>query len=243
MKPPKAETRSSLIAKKLKLAAQKQNRRKSKRIVIVDDHPVLRKGLGRIINSNDDFVICGEAGEANEGMALIRRERPDLVIADIGLPGASGIELTKNIRAEFPSMPVLILSMHEESLYAMRALRAGATGYIIKQEAIEKIADAVREVLNGRRYLSPAISQQLSTNSEEQAEARSATPIAQLTDRELEILELIGKGREVREIAEQLRLSPKTVETHRTHIKEKLNLKNARGVARFAVQWLAEQSA
>ena len=243
MKPPKAETRSSLIAKKLKLAAQKQNRRKSKRIVIVDDHPVLRKGLGRIINSNDDFVICGEAGEANEGMALIRRERPDLVIADIGLPGASGIELTKNIRAEFPSMPVLILSMHEESLYAMRALRAGATGYIIKQEAIEKIADAVREVLSGRRYLSPAISQQLSTNSEEQAEARSATPIAQLTDRELEILGLIGKGREVREIAEQLRLSPKTVETHRTHIKEKLNLKNARGVARFAVQWLAEQSA
>ena len=243
MKPPKAETRSSLIAKKLKLAAQKQNRRKSKRIVIVDDHPVLRKGLGRIINSNDDFVICGEAGEANEGMALIRRERPDLVIADIGLPGASGIELTKNIRAEFPDMPVLILSMHEESLYAMRALRAGATGYIIKQEAIEKIADALREVLNGRRYLSPAISQQLGANSEEQAGTRSATPIAQLTDRELEILELIGKGREVREIAEQLRLSPKTVETHRTHIKEKLNLKNARGVARFAVQWLAEQSA
>ena len=243
MKPPKAETRPSLVVERLKLAAQKQNRRKSKRIVIVDDHPVLRKGLGRIINSNDDFVVCGEAGEANEGMALIRRERPDLVIADIGLPGASGIELTKNIRAEFPSMPVLILSMHEESLYAMRALRAGATGYIIKQEAIEKIADAVREVLSGRRYLSPAISQQLSTNSEEQAEARSGTPIAQLTDRELEILELIGKGREVREIAEQLRLSPKTVETHRTHIKEKLNLKNARGVARFAVQWLAEQSA
>ena len=243
MKPPKAETRSSLIAKKLKLAAQKQNRRKSKRIVIVDDHPVLRKGLGRIINSNGDFVVCGEAGEANEGMALIRRERPDLVIADIGLPGASGIELTKNIRAEFPDMPVLILSMHEESLYAMRALRAGATGYIIKQEAIEKIADALREVLSGRRYLSPAISQQLGANSEEQAGTRSATPIAQLTDRELEILELIGKGREVREIAEQLRLSPKTVETHRTHIKEKLNLKNARGVARFAVQWLAEQSA
>ena len=243
MKPPKAETRPSLVVERLKLAAQKQNRRQSKRIVIVDDHPVLRKGLGRIINSNDDFVVCGEAGEANEGMALIRRERPDLVIADIGLPGASGIELTKNIRAEFPSMPVLILSMHEESLYAMRALRAGATGYIIKQEAIEKIADAVREVLSGRRYLSPAISQQLSTNSEEQAEARSGTPIAQLTDRELEILELIGKGREVREIAEQLRLSPKTVETHRTHIKEKLNLKNARGVARFAVQWLAAQSA
>jgi DNA-binding NarL/FixJ family response regulator len=243
MKPPKAETRSSLIAERPKLAAQKQNRRQSKRIVIVDDHPVLRKGLGRIINSNDGFVVCGEAGEANEGMALIRREKPDLVIADIGLPGASGIELTKNIRTEFPDMPVLILSMHEESLYALRALRAGAAGYIVKQEAIEKIADALREVLNGRRYLSPAISQQLSTSSEAQAGTRSATPIAELTDRELEVLELIGKGREVREIAEQLRLSPKTVETHRTHIKEKLKLKNARGVARFAVQWLAKQSA
>jgi len=243
MKPPKAETRSSLIAKRPKLATQKQDYRQSKRIVIVDDHPVLRKGLGRILNSNDDFVVCGEAGEANDAMALIRKEKPDLVIADIGLPGASGIELTKNICAEFPGIAVLILSMHEESLYASRALRAGAAGYIVKQEAIEKIADAVREVLNGRRYLSPAISQQLSTSFEAQAGARSATPIAQLTDRELEILELIGKGREVREIAEQLRLSPKTVETHRTHIKEKLKLKNARGVARFAVQWLAEQSA
>ena len=243
MKPPRAATRSSLIAQRPKLAAQRQHRRESRRIVIVDDHPVLRKGLGRIINSTDGFVVCGEAGEATDGMALVRKEKPDLVIADIGLPGASGIELTKNIRAEFPRMPVLILSMHEESLYALRALRAGATGYIIKREAIEKIADAVRDVLNGRRYVSPAISRQLSADSNKGAVARSATPIGELTDRELEILELIGKGREVREIAEQLSLSPKTVETHRTHIKEKLNLKNARQVARFAVQWAAEQSA
>jgi DNA-binding NarL/FixJ family response regulator len=235
MKPPKLGSSSSL-------AAQKQSR-PPKRIVIVDDHPVLRKGLGRIINSNDGFVVCGEAGEAADGMALIRKEKPDLVIADIGLPGASGIELTKNIRAEFPDMPVLILSMHEESLYAMRALRAGATGYIIKREAIDKIADALGEVSRGRRYVSAAISQQLNADSTKEAGGRSPTPIAELTDRELEILELIGKGREVREIAEQLRLSPKTVETHRTHIKEKLNLKNARGVARFAVQWLTDQSA
>ena len=216
-----------------------KDRRESRRIVIVDDHPVLRKGLGRIINSNDGFVVCGEAGEATDGMTLVRKEKPDLVIADIGLPGASGIELTKNIRAEFPRMPVLILSMHEEPLYAERALRAGAMGYIIKREAIEKIADAVRDVLSGRRYVSPAISQQLSAHSKEGAK----TLIAELTDRELEVLELIGKGCEVRDIAKQLGLSPKTVETHRTHIKEKLNLKNARGVARFAVQWLAEQSA
>ncbi len=239
MKPPKMGTSSSLTTAKPKLVAQRQDRRESKRIVIVDDHPVLRKGLGRIINSNDGFVVCGEAGEATDGMTLVRKEKPDLVIADIGLPGASGIELTKNIRAEFPRMPVLILSMHEEPLYAERALRAGAMGYIIKREAIEKIADAVRDVLSGRRYVSPAISQQLSAHSKEGAK----TLIAELTDRELEVLELIGKGCEVRDIAKQLGLSPKTVETHRTHIKEKLNLKNARGVARFAVQWLAEQSA
>ncbi len=239
MKPPKMGTSSSLTTAKPKLVAQRQDRRESKRIVIVDDHPVLRKGLGRIINSNDGFVVCGEAGEATDGMTLVRKEKPDLVIADIGLPGASGIELTKNIRAEFPRMPVLILSMHEEPLYAERALRAGAMGYIIKREALEKIADAVRDVLSGRRYVSPAISQQLSAHSKEGAK----TLIAELTDRELEVLELIGKGCEVRDIAKQLGLSPKTVETHRTHIKEKLNLKNARGVARFAVQWLAEQSA
>ena len=228
--------------KKRKTSSGKRGGERPKRIVIVDDHPLLRTGLSRLISAKDRFVVCGEAGEAADGMALIRKQRPDLVIADIGLPGASGIELTKNIRAEFPEMPVLILSMHEESLYAVRAFRAGATGYIIKQEAIEKIADAVREVLNGRRYLSPAISAQLITNSEEEAEMGSASPVAELTDRELEILELIGKGREVREIAKQLDLSPKTVDTHRAHIKTKLKLENARQVARFAVQWVTAQS-
>jgi DNA-binding NarL/FixJ family response regulator len=238
MKRPNAAPGSlSLAPAKSKPASREQKHRRVKRIVIVDDHPVLRKGLGRIINSHQGFVVCGEAGDATDGMALIRKERPDLVIVDIGLPGASGVELTKNVRSEFPQMPVLVLSMHEESLYALRALRAGATGYIIKQEAIEKIGDAVRKVLSGRRYLSPVISKQMMTNSEEE----SAGPIATLTDRELEILELIGKGREVRDIASQLRLSPKTVEAHRTHIKEKLNLENARQVARFAVEWVTAQ--
>src|SRR5213079_1823133 len=135
-----------------------------KRILLVDDHPVLRKGLVRLIDSKDEFVVCGESSTATDAMQLIRELKPDLVIVDIGLPGTSGIELTKTIRAEFGQLPVLILSMHEEALYATRALRAGAMGYIVKQDAIDNIAAALREALNGRRYLSPVIAAQLQHN-------------------------------------------------------------------------------
>jgi len=211
-----------------------------KKILLVDDHPVLRKGMVRLIDANNDFEICGESSNATEAMSLIRQLSPDLVIVDIGLPGTSGIELTKTIRAEFPKLPVLILSMHEEVLYATRALRAGASGYIVKQDAIDNIAVAVREALSGQRYLSPIIAEQMQQNGA--ASATSADPISLLTDREFEIFELIGKGHEVREISEALGVSPKTVETHRTNIKEKLKLKNARQVARLAVQWLSQQA-
>jgi DNA-binding NarL/FixJ family response regulator len=214
-----------------------------KRIVLVDDHPVLRKGLARLIDSKEGFVVCGEAGTATEAMALIRELKPHLAIVDIGLPGASGIELTKSIRAEFPGIPVLILSMHDDALYATRALRAGATGYIVKQDAIDNIADALQETLNGRRYLSPGIVEQLQTNGVGDQPRSSHDLIEQLTDRELEIFHLIGKGRDVREIADALEVSPKTVETHRTNIKEKLKLKNARQVARVALQWVTEHPA
>ena len=214
-----------------------------KRVLLVDDHPVLRKGLVRLIDSKDGFVVCGEAGTAVEAMALIRELKPHLVIADIGLPGASGIELTKTIRAEFENLPVLILSMHEEALYATRALRAGAMGYIVKQDAIDNIATALHQTLNGQRYLSPTISNQLQTNGVE-AEPRSSHDFVDLlTDRELEIFELIGKGHDVREISTALNVSPKTVETHRTNIKEKLKLKNSRQVARIALQWITEHPA
>jgi len=214
----------------------------AKKILLVDDHPVLRKGLVRLIDSNDEFVVCGEASTASEAMKLIRELRPDLVVADIGLPGASGIELTKTIRAESPKLPVLILSMHEEALYATRALRAGATGYIVKQDAIDNIANALRDALNGRRYLSLVIAAQLQQNGSEGETPSTDDPVSLLTDREFEIFELIGKGHEVREISDVLDLSPKTVETHRTNIKEKLKLKNARQVARLAVQWLGQHS-
>ncbi len=204
-------------------------------MVIVDDHPLFRKGLEQLINSHDGFAVCGEAENAAAAMDVIRRIVPDLVIVDLSLPGANGIELIKNIRAEFPKLPLLVLSMHDESLYAVRALRAGAQGYVMKQEALDNVIIAIREVLSGRPYLSPAM---------------SATVIAKfvhgggesrLSDRELEILELIGKGNEVRQIAKNLHLSPKTVETHRAHIKEKLNLANAHQVGRFAVQWIAQR--
>ena len=214
---------------------------KSKRVLIVDDHPVLRKGLGRLIDSKNEFSVCGEAGDAAEALDLIRKLEPDLAIVDISLPGINGIELTKTIRKEFPKLSVLILSVHEEQLYALRALRAGAMGYIVKQDAIENITAALREVSQGRRYIS-AVLAGIATNPDVEL-GDGADPAAILSDRELEIFELIGNGHEVREISNALGLSPKTVETHRTNIKDKLKLKNARHVARLAVQWTSEHSA
>ena len=220
----------------------KQPQQNKKRILVVDDHPVLRKGLVRLIDSKDEFVVCGEASTAADAMALIRELEPHLAIVDIGLPGASGIELTKTIRAEFQKLPVLILSMHEEAFYATRALRAGAMGYIVKQDAIDNIAEALREALNGRCYLSPVIAAQLQHNGPDKQIHPTDDPVSLLTDREFEIFELIGKGHEVREISHALGVSPKTVETHRTNIKEKLKLKNARQVTRLAVQWLGQRA-
>lgn len=214
---------------------------KAKRIVLVDDHPLFRKGLEQLIASHSGFVVCAEAADSAAAMEVIRRVAPDLAIVDLSLPGANGIELIKNIRAEFAKLPVLVLSMHDESLYAVRALRAGANGYVMKQEALENVITAIGEVLAGRPYLSRDMSAKLITNVA--TGGNEEGPTDKLSDRELEILELIGKGRDVREIAKALHISTKTVETHRAHIKEKLNLPNARQVARFATQWLAEQAA
>src|SRR6266436_1247695 len=210
-----------------------------KRMVIVDDHPLFRKGLEQLINSHDGFAVCGEAENAAAAMGIIRRIVPDLVIVDLSLPGANGIELIKNIRAEFPKLPLLVLSMHDESLYAVRALRAGAQGYVMKHEAMANVIQAIREVFDGRPYLSPVMAAQVITKFAHGQADGETDPTEKLSDRELEILELIGKGHEVRQIAKLLHLSPKTVETHRAHIKDKLDLKNSREVARFALQWLS----
>ena len=210
----------------------------AKRIVVVDDHPLFRKGLEQLIHSDGAFAVCGEAGDAAEAMDAIRQIAPDLAIVDLSLPGANGIELIKNIRAEFPKLPILVLSMHDESLYAVRALRAGAAGYVMKHEAMANVVRAIHEVLSGRPYLSPAMAAQVITKFTHGTAEGEADATERLSDRELEILELIGKGKDMRQIAKLLHLSPKTVETHRAHIKEKLQLKNAREVARFAVQWI-----
>jgi DNA-binding NarL/FixJ family response regulator len=215
----------------------------SKRILIVDDHPLFRKGLTQLIDSEGAFAVCGEAGNASEAMEAIRKLSPDLVIVDLSLPGANGIELIKNIRAEFQRLPVLVLSMHDESLYALRALRAGADGYVMKHEAMANVTDAIRELLNGRPYLSPAMAAQVITKFAHRQAEGETDAVERLSDRELEILELIGKGHEVRQIAKVLHLSPKTVETHRAHIKDKLDLRNSREVARFALQWLNARDA
>ena len=211
----------------------------AKRIVIVDDHPLFRKGLEQLIHSDGAFAVCGEASNASEAMDVIRKLDPDLAIVDVRLPGANGIELIKNIRAEFPKLPILVLSMHDESLYALRALRAGAQGYVMKQEALANVVQAIHEVFTGRPYLSPAMAAQVIINFAQTRSEGEADVIDRLSDRELEILELIGKGNEVRQIGKLLHLSPKTVETHRAHIKEKLNLASAHQVGRFAVQWVS----
>ena len=168
---------------------------------------------------------------------MIRQLNPSLVIADVGLTGPSGLELTKSIRAEFPRLPVLILSMHDEPTYAVRSLRAGANGYVTKQDAIGSVLIAVHEVISGNVYLSPSMASEVISNVVLTKTESGTSPTDTLSDRELEILERIGKGEEVKEIARALNLSPKTVETHRAHIKEKLHLANARQVARYAVQW------
>jgi DNA-binding NarL/FixJ family response regulator len=207
------------------------------RIVIVDDHPLFRHGLTQLFNSDSIFSVCGEAGTSPEALSLIRKTKPHLAIVDLGLKGPNGIELTKSLRAEFPKMPVLILSMHDEPTYAVRSLRAGANGYVTKQDAIGSVLEAAREVVAGRVYLSPSMASEVISSVVLTKREPGTDPTSSLTDRELEILERIGKGEEVKAIASALHLSPKTVETHRAHIKEKLNLPNARQVARYAVQW------
>jgi len=210
-------------------------------IIVVDDHPLFRKGVVQMLSQEGDLEVLAEAENSPAALEMIRRIPLDLAIVDIGLHGSTnGIELTKSIRAEKPDLPVLVLSMHDESLYADRALRAGARGYLMKREALDSVIQAVRTVLSGELYVS-SIMQKRMLADHVGAGGQGRTPVDRLTDRELEVLQLIGEGNEVRDIAARLHLSAKTVEAHRGHIKEKLNMSNAREVARFAVQWVDQQ--
>jgi DNA-binding NarL/FixJ family response regulator len=230
-----------ITATKTEIETAKETDEETIQILVVDDHPLFRHGLVQLLNSEPTFNVVGEASGAPEALSKVRQFQPTMVIVDLGLKGPSGLELTKSIRAEFPKMAVLVLSMHDEPTYAVRSLRAGANGYVTKEEALSSVLVAVREVVNGRTYLSPGMASDVISNVVLSKNASGTNPTDQLTDRELEILERIGRGEEVKSIAKSLHLSPKTVETHRAHIKDKLKLTNARQVARFAVQWASSQ--
>ena len=187
------------------------------------------------------FTLWDGGGSLPPELTVVRKVKPHLVTVDLGLKGPSGLELTKSLRAEFPKVPVLVISMHDEPTYAVRSLRAGANGYVTKQDALGSVLVAVREVIDGRVYLSPSMASEVISNVVFSNRSPGARPTDNLSDREIEILDRIGKGEGVKEIARALHLSPKTIETHRTHIKEKLKLRNAREVTRYAVQWVSAQ--
>ncbi len=210
------------------------------KILIVDDHPILRQGLAQLIDQQKDLSICGQFEEAGQAFDAIGQVKPDLALVDISLKGSSGIELLKNIKAKYPKLFVLVLSMHDESLYAERVLRAGASGYIMKQEATEKVLEAIRKVLAGEIYLSEKMSTKFMHQLVGGRGVAGGSFMDRLSDRELEVFGFIGQGRGTREIAEQLHLSVKTIESHRAHIKEKLNLKNATELVHRAIQMRGE---
>jgi len=214
-----------------------------KGVLIVDDHPLLRQGLALLINQQDDMHVCGEAEEAQAALQAIAQRRPDIMILDLALNGPDGIELLKTIRAADTTLPVLILSMHDEAIYAERALRARANGYIMKQEATEKVLVAVRRILNGEVYLSDRMSSKLLQQYIGGSPSMMQSRISLLSDRELEVYRLIGEGRATREIAEELHLSVKTVETYQAHIKEKLALRSGRELIQHAIQWKMNEMA
>ena len=211
------------------------------RILIVDDHPMMREGLRTLISRERDLIVCGEAETAAQALDAVANLKPDLVLADITLPGRNGIELIKDICALQHAMLILVISMHDESLYAERVLRAGARGYIMKQESGPKMMQAIRQVLAGRIYLSDKMSARI---LEYVAGKRTeASPIERLSDREWEVFQLIGRGKSTVQIAEELHLSPKTVEAHRARVKEKLDLRTMTELISFASRWVETQDA
>jgi len=208
-----------------------------KKIFIVDDHPMMREGLAQLISNEPDLVVCGESDEAASALEQIERLVPDLAIIDISLRSSNGLELIKDLQVRATHIPILVISMHDESLYAERVLRAGGRGYVMKQEGGKKIMEAMRQVLTGQTYVSPAVSARILDAFAGRRQANSS-PLERLTDREFEVFQLIGQGRATKEIAEKLHVSVKTVEVHRVNIKQKLSLSTAPELIRFAVRWI-----
>lgn len=208
-----------------------------KRIFLVDDHPLVREWLTNLINQQPDLSVCGEAETGPAAMQAILKLKPDIAVIDISLKDSSGIELIKDLHQAIPATLVLVLSMHEESHYAQRALRAGARGYVVKRETTRKVIAAIRQVLSGATYMSQEIATALATQFVTGKGTPLQSPVEQLSDRELEVFELLGQGRGTRQIAEVLKVSVKTVQAYCARIKEKLNLASATELLREAVRW------
>lgn len=215
------------------------------RVLVIDDHPIVRQGLALLINREPDLAVCGLAADTQSAAAQIAEHHPDLIILDISLrTGADGLDLLKQIRARDAELPILVLSMHDESIYAERALRAGASGYIMKQEATELVLTAIRRILDGELYVTERVASRMLRQYARGTSIEARPAVASLSDRELEVFRLIGEGCSTRQIAETLHLSVKTVESYQAHIKEKLALRNARELQHHAIEWtLNEKSA
>lgn len=209
--------------------------------MLIEDHPVVRLGLANLIDDEPDLHVCGGAETAVEAMEQIPRLRPDIVVVDIALGQTSGLDLIKQIHDEHATLPVLALSMHDEALYGERALRAGAKGYIMKKEAMDQVMTAIRRVLAGEIYISEKMASRMVSKFIDRKSTKSSSPLETLTDREFEVFDLISQGIGPTEIAQRLSLSVKTIETHREHVKEKLQLKSAMELTRFALQWAMQQ--
>lgn len=224
------------------MAAERKLSVKSKRTVfVIDDHPIVRDGLTQLINREPDLTVCGTAEDVYEALKAMQTLKPDIALADISLKGADGIELIKNLKIRMPALPVLVLSIHDESIYAPRALRAGARGFIMKQEATENVLLALRRVLSGEIYLSKRMANKMLQQFVGAPGTAQKFSIDRLSDRELEVFRLIGQGHGTRRIAEELRLSVKTVESYREHIKEKMTLSDASELVQHAIQWLQRE--
>lgn len=219
-------------------AQNSTDRRDKQTVLIVDDHPIVRQGLAQLINQEKDLEVCGQAGDAHEALQAIRQLNPDMVIVDIGLGDTSGVELIKDLKVQYPDLPVLTLSMYDEAVYGERALRAGAKGYVMKQEATEKVVTAIRRVLAGEVYVSSGMAAKMVSKFVGGGTRTAGSPADSLSDRELEVFRMIGEGFSTREMAEKLHLSPKTVETYRAHIKDKLGLQDTNELLRSAIRWV-----
>lgn len=218
-----------------------RNGKRIVRILLVDDHPLVRERLAEIINRETDLHVCGEAEDRHDALELVKARRPSLVIVDLTLKNSDGIELIKDIHSECPSLRMLVVSMHDESLHAERVIRAGAMGYITKQEATRNILLAIRRILAGNIYLNERIATHIIARLTAPAAPVALTPAEVLTDREFQVFELTGRGRNTRDIADELRVSSKTVETYRTRIRRKLNLQEGSSLLRCAIAWTHDE--